>query len=166
MNAVRRIAPATRLGLLGTALAAAVSGIGASARAEIPASRETVAVERIACEPQDFAELKLAGRTFTIPPDAAPEAAGGGVPDGPAPDVAIASLIVPGAAKKVSTRYRCLLQQSGYGLIAGESGDTAPVHFTDGVALSGQIFIGQVLDAADDRTRIVIVARAEAATGN
>jgi hypothetical protein len=141
-------------------------GIGASARAEIPASREIVPVERITCEPQEFAEMKLAGRTFAIPPEATTEATGGGAAAAPDPAVAIASLIVPGTAKEVSTLYRCLLQQSGYGLTSGEQGDTAPVFFNDGMALSGQIFIGQVLDAEDDLTRIVIVARADAATGN
>jgi hypothetical protein len=164
VNAAHRIALASRLGLLATAFAAAVSGIGASARTEIPAGREPVPVERITCEPQDFAEMTLAGRTFTIPPDATPEATGGGAPD---PAISIASLIVRGTAKEVSTLYRCLLQQSGYGLTAaGESGDTAPVYFNDGMALSGQIFIGQVLDAEAELTRIVIVARADTATGN
>ena len=115
---------------------------------------------------QDFAEIELAGRTFTIPAKAARESLGRGAPDAPGPDVGIASLIVPGKAKEVSVLYRCLLQQSGYGLVASESSDTAPVYFNDGMALSGQIFIGQILDAEDDLTRVVIVARTEPATGN
>ena len=161
MRAARRTARASLFGPLAIALAASAPGIEATARAEIPDSRETVPVERIDCEPQEFAEITLAGRTMTIPREAVPEVPGHGTSG-----VAAASLVVPGKAKDVSTLYRCLLQQSGYGLAAAEQGDTAPVYFNDGMALSGQIFVGQILDAAEDVTRIVIVARVEPATGN
>ncbi|WP_086608666.1 hypothetical protein [Erythrobacter donghaensis] len=148
---------------LALGLTALLSGMAASA--EIPDSRETVPVERIDCEPQEFAEITLADRKMTIPREAVPEGIGRGAPDAPDSDVVIASMVVPGKAKDVSTLYRCLLQQSGYGLAAGERGDTATVYFNDGMALSGQIFVGQILDAAEDLTRIVIVARIEPTTG-
>lgn len=172
MNAARSSGVTSRLSnastfncaRLATAFTAVLLCVGASA--EIPIGRETVPVERVSCPPQEFAEIALAGRTFTIPPEAIPESMGGGAPGTPDAEVKIASLVVPGKAKEVAILYRCLLQQSGYGLAAGEPGDTAPVYFTDGMALSGHIFIGQILDEEDERVRIVIVARAEPATEN